>query len=216
MNKVNFVSRMRGIFIPAVFGGLALLIGGTAQAALITIDAFYIQSAISVVDPSKNVTVKGIFDDSGLTGVGNEIIQLSSIEFIFSKRFGLVQTPIIIPTAPDSLGRYPHGTFLAQYIGGVFNSLVSSDRGGGFGSVPGKIFPSPPFKQSTVFLTGFQLIERVGFSAPFKFNFKSQTLTSSNPTAVPAPPALWLFGIGLAGLGFLRRRHGLDQGLQQA
>jgi MYXO-CTERM domain-containing protein len=208
MNKVNFVSRMRGIVITAVLGGMVLLTGGTAQAALITVDALYIQSAISVVDPSKNVTVKGIFDDSGLTGVGNEIIQLSSIEFRFSKRFGLVQTPIIVPTAPDSSGRYPQGTFLAEYIGGVFKSLVSSDRGGGFASAPARIFPSPSVP-NYVALTRFQLIERVGFSGPIKFNFKSQTLTvaDSPVIGVPAPPALWLFAIGLAGYGFLRRRH---------
>jgi PEP-CTERM motif len=209
MNKVNFQSRVRGIFMSAVLGGLVFLTGGTAQAALITVDALYIKAAISVVDPSKNVTVKAIFDDSGLTGVGVEKIQLSSLEFRFSKRGGLLQTPIIVPTAPDSLGNYPQGTFLALYIGGVFDSLVSEDRGGGFASVPAKIFPSPPFKQSFVALTRFQLIERVGFSAPFKFNFASQTITSSNPnpTPVPAPAALWLFGIGLAGYGFLRRRH---------
>jgi hypothetical protein len=208
MNKVNFVSRMRGIFMSAVFGGLVFLTGGTAQATLITVDALYIMAAITTVDPSKNVTVKAIFDDGGLTGVGNEVIQLSSLEFRFSKRGGLLQIPNIVPTAPDSLGRYPHGTFLAEYISGVFKSLVSSDRGGGFASAPAEIFPSTSVP-NYVGLTRFQLIERVGNSGPLKFNFKSQTLTVANSPVigVPAPPTFWLFAIGLAGFGFFRRRQ---------
>ena len=116
---------------------LLFLIPASGHSALVTVDSFY--SGINAATGRTGTSV-ATFDDSSVTGIGVEKVQLETISFLFS-HVGVPQVPTITPQTPDASGNYLQGTFLAIYDSGVFQHLTSEGGAGGFAQPPSAVTP---------------------------------------------------------------------------
>ncbi len=179
--------------------GLVLGFGSTAEATLIEGTATYVNDD----DASLEVLVTAQFDNAGITGVGQELFQVTSLVFLFDV-FGQTQAPVSIVLGPSP---WPDGTFVAQYTDGVFDAVVTWAPGGsGFARPPAQVTPTRVnnVKQYIDMGVDGNRIARVNELFEFSGSVSTYLLDLDDTpwalSVVPEPSTAALLLLGLGGL----------------
>jgi hypothetical protein len=194
---------------------LLLVLGGVAQAAVVTIDFEEYTPNVAVNLPSGDTTSKGFTLDYLDQGAGNPVIQAAASSLNGTQTY---------MNCPDC--QSPEVIDIYQTLGGSF-ALMSIDIGTGPGgthefkfigskSAGGsvtKTISSTNSMQTITFDGGWSSLD--SFSLEITPEIVStfsaaSTLDNILLNNVPVPAAVWLFGSGLAALGFLRRKANLQ------
>ncbi len=193
--------RLRDTVAATLLAAVALT-GSAASATPISATATYTNADPSFTD---TVTITGEFDSTGISGVGTEFVQVTSLVFDFSK-LAFLQSPTAIgPQTPP----YAQGTFLAQYTDGVFDAIVSAGGAGGFAQPASRVDPSRSAVKEYIVMG---LDNDVGSLSEF-FEFSGlggsyESDLSMDPyvlTLIPEPGTGMLLALGLSALAARRR-----------
>jgi len=180
----------RGLSIPAMLFGLLLFNAATAHAIPVRLGVnFFRLDIVPQTPPVVDLELVAFFDNAALPGTGVVQIGLDDLTFNF-----------IGPLFGGASALVP-GSYAAQFNNGTFSFFVGT---GQITNLPGTVFDDDRifFDNNLILVHRFSINGRRDYQ-----QFSSSGPFPVNQTTVPEPGALALFGIGLVGLGFMRRRR---------
>lgn len=153
------------------------------------------------LDPSVTVNTVGVFDDTGLTGLGDEVVALHYFGMsVFKNGIGQNFNIAVFPTPPSTT---EEGNIAASFHNGTFTGLNGVNLGGS--ARIAIIDGNSGNNAGGINIAGNELIWSFPVSGTAEYRLQSTELVY--PTIVPLPATAWLFLSGLPLLLAVSRRR---------
>ena len=185
-----------------------LCLSQAAGAATVRVEQlWYNYSPIGgVINPSYTAETVGVFDNSGLSGVGVE--QFALTYFGLAAYTNGVGQHFLLADFPDPPSTTVEGNIMATFHDGVFQNLGGVDNGGAARIAMTDGNSSSGAQVEGLNIAGVDLIRHFSGSGSWYYRLQTTNLVYPQPpSAIPLPGAIWLFAPALAALGWLRRRN---------
>ena len=143
----------------------------------------------------------GFFDDSSITGVGEELVALDRF-WMQTRTNGAAKNFNEAVLPEPRLDR--EGNIAAIFRDGSFYILSGVALGGS--ARIGLVDPGSGAGGGSINIAGTELIWNFPISGQREYHLQQTRVIYPQPSTVPLPGAIWLFAPALFGLGWLRRR----------